>query len=106
MQPANLSRHRHPVPEGNGGYGHNGAARKAGPNQPIHDAGWAYSLPSSPTRQHARVGEGAWSIRQYTSQDCSGSGERVHKASSVRTCVCTHCGLILHRDENAARNIL
>ncbi|HEX8732128.1 MAG TPA: transposase [Ktedonobacterales bacterium] len=41
----------------------------------------------------------------YTSQDCSGCGERVPKSLSVRTHVCTSCGLVLDRDENAARNI-
>jgi putative transposase len=41
----------------------------------------------------------------YTSQDCSGCGTRVPKSLSVRTHVCTNCGLILDRDENAARNI-
>jgi putative transposase len=41
----------------------------------------------------------------YTSQDCSGCGERVEKSLSVRTHICTSCGLILDRDENAARNI-
>jgi len=29
----------------------------------------------------------------------------MRKSLSVRTHVCTHCGLILDRDENAARNI-
>jgi putative transposase len=42
----------------------------------------------------------------YTSQDCSGCGERVPKSLSVRTHVCPACGLVLDRDENAARNIL
>ena len=42
----------------------------------------------------------------YTTQDCSGCGERVEKSLSVRTHICTHCGLILDRDENAAKNIL
>jgi putative transposase len=41
----------------------------------------------------------------YTSQDCSGCGTRVPKALSVRTHVCPSCGLVLDRDENAARNI-
>jgi putative transposase len=41
----------------------------------------------------------------YTSQDCSGCGERVEKSLSIRTHVCTSCGIILDRDENAARNI-
>ena len=41
-----------------------------------------------------------------TSQECSGCGERVPKSLSGRTHVCPHCGLVLDRDENAARNIL
>jgi putative transposase len=41
----------------------------------------------------------------YTSQDCSGCGERVEKSLSVRTHSCSSCGLVLDRDENAARNI-
>jgi putative transposase len=41
----------------------------------------------------------------YTSQDCSGCGQRVEKSLSVRTHICPSCGLILDRDENAARNI-
>jgi putative transposase len=42
----------------------------------------------------------------YTSQDCSGCGERVPKSLSVRTHICPSCGLVLDRDENAALNIL
>jgi putative transposase len=41
----------------------------------------------------------------YTSQNCSGCGERVEKSLSVRTHICPSCGLVLDRDENAARNI-
>src|SRR5262249_21690260 len=40
-----------------------------------------------------------------TSQDCSGCGTRIPKSLSVRTHVCTSCGLSLDRDENAARTI-
>jgi len=43
---------------------------------------------------------------QYTSQDCSGCGERVPNPLSVRTHVCPSCGLVVDRDENAAINIL
>ena len=39
IQPANLSRRPAPMPDGNGGYLPNGAARKAGLNKSIHDAG-------------------------------------------------------------------
>jgi putative transposase len=42
----------------------------------------------------------------YTSQDCSGCGERVQKTLSTRTHVCPKCGLVLDRDENAAINIV
>ena len=41
-----------------------------------------------------------------TTQACSGRKEIVQKTLSVRTHVCTNCGLILDRDENAALNIL
>jgi putative transposase len=41
----------------------------------------------------------------YTSQECSSCGERVEKSLSVRTHICPSCGLVLDRDENAARNI-
>jgi putative transposase len=34
----------------------------------------------------------------YTSQDCSGCGERVPKSLSARTHVCPSCGLVLDRD--------
>ncbi len=51
---------------------------------------------------------GKWVIAvppAFTSQDCSGCGERVPKSLSVRTHVCPSCGLVMDRDENAARNI-
>lgn len=43
---------------------------------------------------------------QYTSQDCSGCGYRVKKTLSQRTHQCLKCGLKMHRDDNAAQNIL
>ena len=45
-------------------------------------------------------------VPHYTSQNCSGCGTLVKKSLSVRTHVCPACGLVLDRDENAARNIL
>ncbi len=72
----------------------------------ISDAGWAqfWSILDA---------KAAWAGRrvvavppQYTSQDCSGCGTRVPKSLSIRTHVCSSCGLVLDRDENAARNIL
>lgn len=43
---------------------------------------------------------------RYTSQDCSGCGARERKLLSQREHVCTGCGLVAHRDHNAAINIL
>lgn len=43
---------------------------------------------------------------RYTSQDCSGCGAREKKLLSQREHCCTACGLITHRDHNAAINIL
>src|SRR5262245_58017088 len=42
----------------------------------------------------------------FTSQDCSGCGERLPQSLSVRTHCCATCGLILDRDEHAAGNIV
>src|SRR5262249_49187332 len=41
-----------------------------------------------------------------TSQDWSGCGARVEKRLSVRTPDCPSCGLVLDRDQNAARTRL
>jgi putative transposase len=43
---------------------------------------------------------------RYTSQECCGCGRIVEKSLSVRVHDCPFCGLRLHRDTNAARNIL
>jgi putative transposase len=106
VQIRNLSRRPKAESDGNGGYLHNGAAHKAGLNQSINDAGW------SVFRQILAC-KAAWAGKRveaippaYTTQDCSGCGERVYKSLSVRTHVCPHCGLVLDRDENAALNIL
>jgi putative transposase len=41
-----------------------------------------------------------------TSQRCSGCQSVVKKTLSQREHRCSNCGLVLHRDENAARNVL
>ncbi len=71
----------------------------------ISDAGWAQF-------RTILEGKAAYAGRRviavppaYTSQDCSGCGERVEKSLSVRTHIGSCCGLVLDRDENAARNI-
>jgi putative transposase len=71
----------------------------------ISDAGWAQFR----TILDGKAGYAGRRViavpAAYTSQECSGCGQRVEKSLSVRTHVCPSCGLILDRDENAARNI-
>ena len=43
---------------------------------------------------------------QFTSQECSACGTLLKKSLSVRTHICTSCGVVLDRDHNAALNIL
>ena len=79
--------------------------RNSHPAKRIRDAGWAQF-------RIILEGKAAYAGRRvvavppaYTSQDCSGCGERVLKSLSMRTHVCPRCGLVLDRDENAAVNI-
>ena len=106
LQVANLVRRPAPKPDGQGGFLPNGAKRKAGLNTSISDAGW-YSFRLILTSKAVWAGKRVETIPPaYTSQDCSGCGERVPKSLSIRTHVCPSCGLVLDRDENAAINIL
>ncbi|MFH1565890.1 MAG: RNA-guided endonuclease TnpB family protein [bacterium] len=43
---------------------------------------------------------------RFTTQKCSECGELIQKSLSVRTHICTSCGYVVDRDENASRNIL
>jgi putative transposase len=105
IQPANLSRRPAPKQDENGNYEHNGASQKAGLNKSIQDAGWSHFL-SLLAYKAAWAGKRVEAVHPaFTTQDCSGCGERIYKSLSVRTHICTNCGLILDRDENAARNI-
>jgi putative transposase len=71
----------------------------------ISDAGWA-QFRTILEAKAACAGRRVIAVHPaYTSQECSGCGAHVHKSLSVRTHVCTSCGLVLDRDENAARNI-
>ncbi|HEV2457370.1 MAG TPA: transposase [Ktedonobacterales bacterium] len=105
IQAANLSRRPEPKPDGNGGYHHNGASRKAGLNMSLHDARWGQFLTILTFKAACAGKRGETVPPAYTAQDCSSCGERVPKTLTVRTHVCPSCGLVLDRDENAARNI-
>jgi putative transposase len=71
----------------------------------ISDAGWA-RFRAFLEAKAACAGRRVIAVpAQYTSQDCSGCGERVPKRLSMHTHMCSSCGLVVDRDENAARNI-
>ena len=72
----------------------------------ISDAGWSGFLL---TLRHKAECAGVVYVEvdaRGTSQQCSGCGAEVRKDLSVRRHDCPHCGISLHRDENAARKIL
>ncbi|MBI5031606.1 MAG: IS200/IS605 family element transposase accessory protein TnpB [Chloroflexi bacterium] len=72
----------------------------------IADAGWAGF---ANILEHKAAYAGGRVIRvnpAYTSQVCSGCGCIVRKELSERWHACPDCGLSIHRDTNAARNIL
>src|SRR5262249_42565654 len=105
IQAAKLS--RRPAPKldenGNRGYEHNGARRKAGRNKRRQDAGWRHCLTilaCTAAGAGTRVAAGP---PASTAPECSGCGAHIYKRLSVRTPVCTTCGLIFDRDLHAAR---
>jgi putative transposase len=72
----------------------------------IADAGWSQFL-GILSFKAACAGRSVVAVPPaYTSQTCSGCGAIVQKGLSVRWHVCPDCGASLHRDHNAARNIL
>jgi putative transposase len=72
----------------------------------IADAGWAQFL-TILTFKAASAGKRVAAVPPaYTSQRCSGCGIVVQKGLSVRWHACPNCGISLHRDHNAALNIL
>jgi putative transposase len=85
-------------------------ARNMGQNhslaKSISDAGWSAFL-SMLTFKAASVGKRVQAVHPaYTGQTCSGCGVIVSKGLSVRWHACPECGTSLHRDHNAALNIL
>ncbi len=72
----------------------------------MHDAGWGTFL--SWVKAYGLMHEipVIAVAPQFTSQECSACGAMVKKSLSVRTHICTSCGVVLDRDHNAALNIL
>ncbi|EFH80162.1 RNA-guided endonuclease InsQ/TnpB family protein [Ktedonobacter racemifer] len=72
----------------------------------IHDAGWGQFLLWVKYYAVIHTIPVIAVFPHYTSQACSACGTLVKKTLSVRTHVCTGCGVVLDRDHNAALNIL
>jgi putative transposase len=71
----------------------------------MQDAGW-YTFLSILSFKAACAGRSGVAVPPAdTSQTCSGCGVVVKKGLSVRWHSCPGCGMSLHRDHNAARNI-
>lgn len=102
----NMVRRPKPKQDENGNYLPNGASAKSGLNKSIQDAGWGAFIELV---EHKAAWAGVTVSKvnpRKTSQLCSACGqEGEHKDLSVRTFICVHCGLVLDRDVNAARNI-
>lgn len=72
----------------------------------ISDAAWN-TFVTILTIKAESAGRRVWKVpAAFTSQDCSRCGARVKKSLAVREHRCIGCGLVLHRDHNAAINIL
>ncbi len=72
----------------------------------IHDAGWGIFLRWVNYYGALHAISVIAVAPQWTSQECSECGTIVKKSLSVRTHICTRCGVVLDRDHNAALNIL
>jgi putative transposase len=75
-------------------------------NRSIMDAGWGYFLQMLAYKAEKAGCQFHKVDPKNTSQRCSGCGEMVQKKIAVRTHKCSACGIELHRDHNAALNIL
>jgi putative transposase len=71
----------------------------------IADAGWVAFVAILSFKAACAGREGGAVPPAFTSQTCSGCGVVVSKGLSVRWHSCPACGVELHRDHNAARNI-
>jgi putative transposase len=75
-------------------------------NKSIAEVAWAQFVKMTTGKAEEA---GRWVIKvdpRHTTQLCSGCGSMVKKDVSIRSNHCSHCGLILDRDHNAALNIL
>jgi putative transposase len=71
----------------------------------IADAGWGQFFVVLKSKAENAIKTVVEVCPRNTSQNCSRCGEYVPKALSCRTHSCPYCGLVLHRDKNAAENV-
>jgi len=71
----------------------------------ISDASWNKLIQMTTYKAEEAGGQVKLVNPRYTSQNCSGCGERIPKTLADRTHICPKCGLVMDRDENAAKNI-
>lgn len=81
-----------------------GLVRNSRVAKSISDAAWGTFI-NIHSAKAANAGRGVVKVpARFTSQDCSQCGQRVLKSLAQREHRC-QCGLVLHRDHNAALNI-
>ncbi|HEU0184501.1 MAG TPA: transposase [Blastocatellia bacterium] len=71
----------------------------------ISDAGWSQFIKILTSKAESAGREVIKVNPSYTSQDCSGCGERNRITLATRIYRCTRCGLVIHRDRNGALNV-
>ena len=71
----------------------------------ISDAGWNQFILALESKAQREGRELIKVTSSFTSQDCSRCGERVRKTLAMREHRCIACGLVTHRDHNAALNV-
>lgn len=106
LQLKNLIRRPKPKQDEQGKFIPNNASAKSGLNKSFADASFGKFF-TVLDEVSVKLGKLIVKVNPaYTSQDCSGCGNRVKKSLSTRTHICCECGLVLNRDHNASINIL
>jgi putative transposase len=83
-----------------------GARKGRGMRKSIMDVAWSQFIQMTVSKAE-EAGRRLVLVNSHdTSKMCSQCGELVEKTLSERTHSCPHCGLVMDRDQNAARNIL
>ncbi len=79
---------------------------KSGLNRSLQDAGLAQFVQILTDKAESAGRLVVMVDPKGTSQECSGCGTKVKKTLKIRRHKCSVCGLDIHRDHNAARNVL